>query len=1028
MDPFVTQLAELCRAEPTRAKWLIVPGHGLGHTLAERVVREGTSWANLRVTTPLDLALQMAAPALVARGIDPAPDALGAPLILRLALELPAATATYFRPLVEQPGMAAALWRAIRELRLAGLAAADLRPAAFDSARKHAELAALLGRYERHLETERLADAAGVYQEALAQRALCPVAPDDRLLEAPHVCWALLERRFLDALPGVRLPAATRALPGLTPPRRLALLAGPAQSVTPPARSDAARLAWLMDPGAAPPPARDGTLALFRAGGREAEVEEVFRRVAALGVPLDHVEVVCAHAELGRLVWEKAERHGWAVTLADGLPITETRPARALLGWAAWIERGFPATDLRRLLESGDVRLPFSDGPTAGRAARLLARTGATWGRDTYGPALDALAARERTRAADPTADATARADAASRAAEITRLRQWVADLVADVPAGQPTDPVALGALLDAATRFVRTVTWRGSARDGAAAVALEEGLAELRPLADLHRSLAEGLRLVREAVAELRVEADRARPGCLHVATFAGAGAAGRPHTFVLGLEEGRVLPPGREDPVLLDAERAALAPTLATAADRSGEALWRVVARLAALGGHVTLSCACRDLREGRTTYPSWLLLQAQRLVGQDPALGYGALDRALGEPVSPVPAGPAVALDDAGWWLAQLRERVGPGAVSMAFPALARGAAALAARASDLFTAHDGAVPAAAAALDPSGAAWPVSATGLERAATCPFRYFLEQGLGVWARDEAEPDADHWLDPATRGQVLHALYARILRELRAEGAHADPRRHGPRFRALGEAALATLRVAMPPPSAHVFQRESEDILRDLDLFLRLEAERTGREPIAFEVSFGAGRTAATAGDAAEPLARAEPVRLDLGGGLRLLLRGAIDRIDSLADGSYEVIDYKTGRPFLAGGPGAPFAGGRQLQHALYALVAAELLRATDPGARVTAGVYYFPSHRGGAEEVRIPHRDGTAVARVLRDLVATVRAGAFLHTPKADECRFCDLGRACGDDAPANAERKLARAATAGLQAYARLRTHA
>jgi hypothetical protein len=33
MDPFVAQLHELCRAEPTRAKWVFVPGHGLGHTL-----------------------------------------------------------------------------------------------------------------------------------------------------------------------------------------------------------------------------------------------------------------------------------------------------------------------------------------------------------------------------------------------------------------------------------------------------------------------------------------------------------------------------------------------------------------------------------------------------------------------------------------------------------------------------------------------------------------------------------------------------------------------------------------------------------------------------------------------------------------------------------------------------------------------------------------------------------------------------------------------------------------------------------
>ncbi len=85
----------------------------------------------------------------------------------------------------------------------------------------------------------------------------------------------------------------------------------------------------------------------------------------------------------------------------------------------------------------------------------------------------------------------------------------------------------------------------------------------------------------------------------------------------------------------------------------------------------------------------------------------------------------------------------------------------------------------------------------------------------------------------------------------------------------------------------------------------------------------------------------------------GKRVRLRGRIDRIDRLADGGYEVTDYKTGgfwRPSWTGW----FGGGRQLQHALYALAAVELLRATDPGARVAASGYYFPTVKGGGERV--------------------------------------------------------------------------
>ncbi len=52
MDPFVDQLADLCRAQVTRSKWVFVPTHSIGRTLGERIAREGTNWLNLRFVTP----------------------------------------------------------------------------------------------------------------------------------------------------------------------------------------------------------------------------------------------------------------------------------------------------------------------------------------------------------------------------------------------------------------------------------------------------------------------------------------------------------------------------------------------------------------------------------------------------------------------------------------------------------------------------------------------------------------------------------------------------------------------------------------------------------------------------------------------------------------------------------------------------------------------------------------------------------------------------------------------------------------
>jgi hypothetical protein len=1017
MTPFLTQLADLCQTERTRAKWVIVPTHTLGHTLGERLALGGFGWANLRFNTPLDLALPMAAPFLVERGIDPAPDGIGPALIMRLLLELPPTVPTYFRGLAEQPEMAEALWATLAELRMAGITAATLPRDAFTNTNKHAELQALLASYEQHLEQRRLADRAEVYREALRHFNVCPIQGTDLHIELPTVMWSPLERRLLDGLPGTRVSPRALDLPGLDVPRRMTSLAAAMESIAPAPASNAERLALLMSPAGAP--ASDDTLTMFCAGGREAEVEEVLRRIAKVSGPLDQVEIACPMPEQAALVWEKAQRHEWPVTIGPGIPVALTRPGRALLAFCEWVAGGLAASRLRRMLQSGDIRLD-AEGPTAGQAARILMRAEATWGRQTYAAALGRLIENLQHRAADPEQSDDARARYAERAVQAERVKEWTTELLALVP----EHPVApLEQWLDAAVTFVKTVARKASELDGEATVALTEALADLRILGDLARPASDALALIRGRFDGLTVGGDRARPGHLHVTTLADAGHAGRPRTFVIGLEEGGVFPALVEDPVLLDGERRGIDQALRTSEDRVGEALYRIVARLGSLSGHVCLSYSCRDLRQARATFPSWVLLQAVRVLKPEETWTYDRLVEELGEPVSAVPAEADQALSDAGWWLAGLRraDTSALPAVHEGFPALAQGATAEAARESDVFTAYDGLVPEAGPILDPRVSGAVASATGLEDLAKCPFRYFLQRGLGLDTVDDAEPNPDVWLDPMTRGSIMHDLYATIMREIRDRQETPDPARHGARLRGLGLAALAAHRALVPPPSDGVYEREERELLNDLALFLKFEAEDCGqRTPLGFEVAFGG----TTEGEA---LGRREPVTIDLGDGLRFKLRGRIDRLDKLADGTYEAVDYKTGGAFLPGGLDATFAGGRQLQHALYALVAVELLREMDGQARVV-GSYYFPTRRGSRERQVRPHSTQMQAAAVLRDLFDVLAAGAFVHTPDADEdCRFCEFSRACGPKAAERAERKIDQTENAALEAYRKLNAH-
>src|SRR5687768_8549546 len=184
MEPFVEQLKRLCAAHPTRAKWVLVPSHLVGHTLGDRLVLGGTDWANLRFVTPFDIALRMGAPFLVERGIDPSEEGLGPALVMRLLLDLDGpqggrpdrrsrGEGGYFRPLAHQPELARALWSTITELRNAGVKPDDLKADRFTSPEKHAELHALLRSYEAFLADNKRGDRATVFDEALKHLDWC---------------------------------------------------------------------------------------------------------------------------------------------------------------------------------------------------------------------------------------------------------------------------------------------------------------------------------------------------------------------------------------------------------------------------------------------------------------------------------------------------------------------------------------------------------------------------------------------------------------------------------------------------------------------------------------------------------------------------------------------------------------------------------------------------------------------------------------------------------------------------------------
>ena len=113
---------------------------------------------------------------------------------------------------------------------------------------------------------------------------------------------------------------------------------------------------------------------------------------------------------------------------------------------------------------------------------------------------------------------------------------------------------------------------------------------------------------------------------------------------------------------------------------------------------------------------------------------------------------------------------------------------------------------------------------------------------------------------------------------------------------------------------------------------------------------------------------------------------LRGRVDRVDRLADGGYELIDYKTGRPRSVA------ALKEDVQLSLYAVGARE---AWNLDATQQAYLYVLDD-----EKVRVPSDeiDATWIADTVDEVGAGILAQDFEPTPSHTACSMCDFRIAC------------------------------
>lgn len=1008
-DPGLRELPESAllrsmRAEteshPYELKRLIGPDINYGRELLAALAQRTGGWIGWEATSLRRLAGEVAFVPLHAAGIRIGSD-VGIRVLVNRALEDAIErklVSREFALLGRSVGFRRALLDSILELRVGGVTPDALRSATTDGSPARG-VAAVLGEYEALLRERQTTDPAGVFQAALANfDEQAPYSLGGRLLLAP----SLVER----GLPGAFLER---------------LIAFGAQ------RLDG-------ESGSVDATHTD----MFVAASPADELREVFRRVIAEGLRWDDVEIVSTNVDTyGVALDVLCQQTGVGGTMTHGIALGRTRFGRILERCFTWLGDGLPADVLREALEAGELGANVEIQPVL--MARRLRKLHIGWGRGRYMNAVDHLNtadAESRIHRYEDESEDEFRARVAFEVSCSGGLRALLVALLASTPPvpERGDDLVVRSSVSKLATA---TLGWIALAyAHGPAELHTRERvcsrLRDLTEIDDAETTFGAALATLRDVLSDMRswpFVTSESKPwsasgGMVHLTDLAHAGTTDRGRTFLVGFDADATSGSSRQDPLIPDSVRVALQHgALSTSVQRREERAEQVASALASARGRVTLSYSAARSADTGEARPAPEMLELRRTLDRESNLSYAQLRERLGAPACAVPSvamGTSGLLDARDVWLGALSDGAmlldGEPLVRAYFGGLDGGMRARVEMARAELTQFNGFVARAAGQLDPRDRPdRPISPSSLELLAKCPLAWFYKYGLRLRASEDPEYDPNAWLDNTERGALLHEIFEQFGIRFRGRmDAIATPAATE-EMNAIVDAIVAQWQVDVPPPGALVLEREIGELRRAAASFLHMEcdahAEGDGATWQHIEYSFGDGQI----------------VRYVLTDGSALPVRGRVDRIDALTDGTFRVIDYKSGKPdyFSSQSRTGPFNGGKQLQPAIYAGALRDLL-----GGEVSQFEYRFPTERGRNEIIAYDATQLAAARPLVTQLMEHIRDGEFIPTTDMNDCRYCDARTICRTQAGDHgAVRKSPRAewakANSGIDAFRGMR---
>ncbi|MCM3768517.1 PD-(D/E)XK nuclease family protein [Neobacillus niacini] len=956
MFSFVKELKQICTAFPIKEKMVIIDSHTVGEQINEAFVKAGNQAVNLKYHTVFDLAYNLVElnsnqPLYI---LD---NTVGVHLTFTLLNSLKQqGRLHYFSGMEITPSFSHAIYNTIQTLRLSGYETGCLNKDAFITPEKAEDLAEILAGYEEMMGEYQFIDKA-----SLLWKAIDFALTDETkvyILQS-NLNLSALEEQFLEKI----LPEKRHKLPlapvlGVNIPERTSLCSIRFGEPTP--------LSYLYQQEKA---SGEADLTIFTAKTEELEVKQILGKIKNETTPLDENVVYYTIADsYVTLFYQLSQKMNIPLTFGEGLPVSFSRPGRLVSGVLAWIQDNYNVQGLIDLLNEGLLELD-DEAPSKSRIAKVLRDLQIGWSQERYLKHLNN--AMEALNTENPYYE--------TKLSELSWLKQWFSGLFKKLPPYSLT--MNYKHCLTGIAFILKNYGKTSSSLDEIAKMAILEEIEKILPFADKTLSSYEAVEKLTDLLLSIRVNQSRPKPGHLHVSFYKSGIYNSRQHVYIVGLDNKKFPGNVSEDPLLLDAERVKLNSSLPLLSDKGQENLYLLLQVLAQSTGKVTVSYCDFDMNDNRVVNPAFVVLQCYRMMTENSDADFKSLKslptKIIADDI----------FDDKDYWNGKLTSdvpiEISEGVLTY-FENVKNGLSAVMARHRNDFSEYEGLVQIDAAEYDPRlNQSRTLSAGKLETLAKCPYSYFLKEVLRIKPIEDMEFDANKWLDPATRGSLLHSIFETFYKQLKAENAKPVVAIHLDKLLAMAADLTQQQKEVLPPPNERVYLRELNDILECCRIFLKEEERHSENyHALQFEYAFGIGEK--------------EPAMITLPSG-EFKLSGIIDRVDQSSDGKYHIIDYKTGSSYAYSKNGA-FKGGRQLQHLVYALAIEQHLRLGE-GA-VEESSYYFPTVKGMAERFV---RKQDAVLRtnglmILEQLIDIIKHGHFEMTDDENDCKFCELKLVC------------------------------